>query len=185
VYVQRNIEALSCNQCCSGKACVFSLSYPACNVHAPYFHLWPARLCSIFSYYLTKGTIFGKMFIEHKMYFDFLCNICLKLFSFEEEVSKMITNVYRSSCKVLAILVKFYETWIYFNEAWIFFWQIFEKYSNIKFHENPSIGNLVVPCGRTDRRIDITKLIVALRNFANAPKNRFFWVLLHALPEWL
>jgi len=28
--------------------------------------------------------------------------------------------------------------------------QTFEKSSNIKFHENPSIGNRVVPCGRTD-----------------------------------
>jgi hypothetical protein len=24
---------------------------------------------------------------------------------------------------------------------------IFEKYSNIKFHENPSSGSRVVPCG--------------------------------------
>jgi len=32
--------------------------------------------------------------------------------------------------------------------------QIFEKYSNIKFHENPSSGNRVVPYGRTDRRTD-------------------------------
>jgi len=29
--------------------------------------------------------------------------------------------------------------------------QIFGKYSNIKFHGNPSSGNRVVPCGRTDR----------------------------------
>jgi len=29
--------------------------------------------------------------------------------------------------------------------------QFFEKYSNIKFHENPSSGSWVVPCGRTDR----------------------------------
>jgi hypothetical protein len=28
--------------------------------------------------------------------------------------------------------------------------QIFEKYSNIKFHKNPSSGSRVVPCGRTD-----------------------------------
>jgi len=28
--------------------------------------------------------------------------------------------------------------------------QFFEKYSNIKFHENPSSGSRVVPCGRTD-----------------------------------
>jgi len=26
--------------------------------------------------------------------------------------------------------------------------QIFEKYSNIIFHENPSSGRWVVPCGR-------------------------------------
>jgi len=29
--------------------------------------------------------------------------------------------------------------------------QISEKYSNTKFHENPSSGSRVVPCGRTDR----------------------------------
>jgi len=29
--------------------------------------------------------------------------------------------------------------------------QNFEKYSNIKFHDNPSSGNRVVACGQTDR----------------------------------
>jgi len=29
---------------------------------------------------------------------------------------------------------------------------IFEKYSNIKFHENPFNWSQVVPCGRTGRR---------------------------------
>jgi hypothetical protein len=46
--------------------------------------------------------------------------------------------------------------------------QIFEKYSDIKFHENLSRGGRVVPCGTTD----VTKSIVAARNFANAPKNQ-------------
>jgi len=53
--------------------------------------------------------------------------------------------------------------------------QIFENYSNIKFHENPSSGSRVILCrtagGRADRHTHTTKLIVALRNFANAPKN--------------
>jgi len=31
-----------------------------------------------------------------------------------------------------------------------FFGQVFEKYPKIKFHENPSIGSRVVPCGRMD-----------------------------------
>ena len=45
--------------------------------------------------------------------------------------------------------------------------QIFEKVSNVKFNQNPSSGSRVVPCGETD----MTKLIVAFRNAANAPKN--------------
>jgi len=48
--------------------------------------------------------------------------------------------------------------------------QIFQKYSNFKFHENPSSGSRVVSCGQTDGQTDMTKLIVAFRNFANAPK---------------
>ena len=47
--------------------------------------------------------------------------------------------------------------------------QLFEKYSNIKFHENPLSGSGVVPCGWTDT----TKLIVAPHNFANSPKYSF------------
>jgi hypothetical protein len=44
--------------------------------------------------------------------------------------------------------------------------QIFEKYSNIKFNENPPNGSGVVAC----RRTDITKLTVACRTLAKAPK---------------
>jgi len=47
--------------------------------------------------------------------------------------------------------------------------QIFEKSSNIKFHENLSSESRVVPCVRTD----MAKLTVAFRNMANAPKNVF------------
>jgi len=41
--------------------------------------------------------------------------------------------------------------------------QIFEKYSDMKFHENPSSGSRVVPCGQTD----MVKLILVFRNFTN------------------
>jgi hypothetical protein len=43
----------------------------------------------------------------------------------------------------------------------------FRKNSNVKFHQNPLSAIRVVPCGQTD----MTKLIVAFRNFANVPKN--------------
>jgi hypothetical protein len=52
--------------------------------------------------------------------------------------------------------------------------QTFEKYSDIKFNENPSNGSRVVPCGRTEGRTDLTKLIVAFRGFANALKTVHF-----------
>jgi hypothetical protein len=43
--------------------------------------------------------------------------------------------------------------------------QIFEKYTSIKFHENPSSGRRVVPCGQMNGQTDMTKLIAAFRNF--------------------
>ena len=45
---------------------------------------------------------------------------------------------------------------------------IFEKYSNIKFHENPSSGSRVV---HADGSTGMTKQIVAFRNFPKGPKN--------------
>jgi hypothetical protein len=53
--------------------------------------------------------------------------------------------------------------------------QIFKKCLNTKIHENPSSGSRVVPLGRRivrkkDKETNMTKLIVAFRNFANAPK---------------
>jgi len=41
-----------------------------------------------------------------------------------------------------------------------------EKYSNFKFQENPSSGSQAVPCRQTDMNE-----VVAVHNFANAPKN--------------
>ena len=44
---------------------------------------------------------------------------------------------------------------------------MFEKYSNMKFHENSSGGSRVVPW---DRRTDRKDEAHSFRNFANAPK---------------
>ena len=64
--------------------------------------------------------------------------------------------------------VKYQLLLLYFNETLIFS-EVFEKYSYIRFHENPSSGSQVVPCGGTDGEADMAKLIVTFRNFANAP----------------
>jgi hypothetical protein len=52
----------------------------------------------------------------------------------------ILINVHASSC-ILPVILEFLDGC--------------EKYSNIKFHENPSSGNHIVPCGRTDKT-DIT-----------------------------
>ena len=72
----------------------------------------------------------------------------------------MIKNVYRSSCKLLVNFVRF---------LWnLNFLDTFskKKYSNLKFHENPSIRNRVFLC----RQKDMTKLRAAFRSFANESK---------------
>jgi len=38
----------------------------------------------------------------------------------------------------------------------------------MKFRKNPSSGSRFVPCGRIDRRTDMTNLTVVFRDFANA-----------------
>jgi len=56
--------------------------------------------------------------------------------------------MYRSSCKVplLLFLLDFKWIWAFLRDS--------RKITNIKFHENPSSGSRVVPCGRMDRRAD-------------------------------
>jgi hypothetical protein len=62
-----------------------------------------------------------------------------------------------------------------------------KKNLNTKFHETPSSVSRVIPCGqtegRTDRRTDMTKPIVAFRNFANAPKNGYAENAKYARPD--
>jgi hypothetical protein len=74
--------------------------------------------------------------------FEFLYNFCLNIFSFYEELSEIWSKTcivfIQSTLFSCPILIKFE-----------FSPQIFEKLSNIKFHENPSSGSRVLPCGRT------------------------------------
>ena len=67
-----------------------------------------------------------------------------------------------------------------------FLGQIFEKYPDIKFHENPTNGSGVVLCRQTDRRTNGRKdryneaNISISQFYGNAPKNRKYdYVILH------
>jgi len=56
--------------------------------------------------------------------------------------------------------------------------QIFRKFSNIKFHEEPSGENRVVPRGQLGGHTDETKLTVAFQKFANSHKNWYMFLAL-------
>ena len=124
---------------------VCSLSYPACNTHAPYCQLWPAHLYNTFPYSLTNGMKFEKSYYIWNYVLIFSSTfVCNNVHSKKNEArcdnKCMLSSnkVSRYSCHILMIL--------HFST------KIFEKYSNIKLHENQSNGNRVVPYGRTNGR---------------------------------
>ena len=142
--------------------CVCRLRYSACKAHAPYFHLWPVRLYSILPHCLLNDMIFGKMLLNIKCVSWFSLQFCLKYFSFWEEFSEIL-----SKCKYFVMWSTRYSSQILMELE--FSRKIFEKYSNMKFHENPSSGSRQVRPGgrwgeRTDGETDMTKLTVAFRN---------------------
>jgi hypothetical protein len=139
---------------------VCSLTYPSHRAHVPYCYLWPVCLYHIFPRYLVNGTIFEKKLPNIKKVFWFSLQLLSETFLILRRIQRdMIINVNTSNVKDLYsrhILTK-----LPFPQP------IFEKYSNIKFHENPSIGSRVLPCGQTDVKTGMRKLIVALNNFVN------------------
>jgi hypothetical protein len=90
MYLHRNIEASSCNHCCSVKA--ICIAYSECVSvalvvqHA--LHVRHVVICGLFGlnpfpHYLINGTIFEKEFIEHKMrVLIFSTNFSQNIFSF-------------------------------------------------------------------------------------------------------
>jgi len=109
---------------------VSSLRYPVCNVRAPYCHLLPVWLYSVFPQYFLKGTIFEKKLLNIKCVFWFSLTTLVWNISHSKKWARYNKNVYWSSCKVFVIL---FQILLRLE----FFWRIFAKYSNIKFHENP------------------------------------------------
>jgi len=146
--------------------CVCVLRYTACNAHPLYCHLWPCPALPHFSTLSHKRHDFRITAIEHTMCVLISCTTTAKHFSFEEEMSEIWSKMSIS----LHVKLPLFDS--YFNETCSFLIG-FDKYSNIKFHENPSSGSRVFPCRRTDGGTDMTMLMVAFRNFANAPQSDY------------
>ena len=122
---------------------VCSLSYPACNMHAPYCHLQPALL--YFSTLSHKWHSSWKNVVERKM-----C-VLISSTTFLWTISHSKKKWARYDQKISSGRHLKYPLFLTdFNGTWIFL-IVFEKYSNIKFHEYPSIGSRVVLCRPIDR----------------------------------
>ena len=88
-------------------------------------------------------------FIEYKVCFDFSTIFSETLRNLRRNGLGFIKNIKRYSCKALVILVRF--SWNLNFLGW------FSKKS-MKFHEIPSSGSLVLPCGQMDGWRDMKKL---------------------------
>ena len=135
--------------------CVYSLRYPAWNAHSPYCHLWPVQLYNIFPTVSHKRRDFQKTVVKHKMRDFFLRRFCETFLTLRIE-REIVKNMCRSPCKVPVTIVRF---------QWIL-------NCRDRCSKNAQIPNFIKirPVGadsfHADRRTDMTKLIVAFRNFS-------------------
>ena len=125
--------------------CICSLRCPACNVHVPYC-LCPAPLYNIFPHYLVKGMIFEKKkLLCMKCVFWFSVQLCLKHFSFWEELSE----IWLKMC--VGLCVKYLLFFSDFNETWIL-WTDFGKNTQPNFMKICPVGaKLFRAHGQTER----------------------------------
>jgi hypothetical protein len=131
--------------------------------------------CPALQYFSTlsnKRHDFRKEVIEYKMCVRVSLHILSEnFFILRRSKQYMIENVYWCPCTVPSMYSARYSCQILVKLE--FSRQIFEIFSKIKFHENPSSRNRVVSCGltdgRTDRHDEPNNLF---RYFTNAPKTR-------------
>ena len=73
------------NECYTTWVCICSLTYPACNAHAPYFQVWPAPARQYFStlsykwQHLGGGELFN---IKCVFFFNILLTVRLNIYIF-------------------------------------------------------------------------------------------------------
>jgi hypothetical protein len=127
------------------RVCIWTLSYPACNAHAPYCHLCPAlQYFSTLSHkrydFRKKKVIVNKMCVS-----SFSTGFVWKIFHAKKNWAR-----YDLKCILVSMKSTLYSCPILMKLE--FSPNVFEKCLNIKLHKYPSNGSRVVyQCGETDR----------------------------------
>jgi hypothetical protein len=134
------IVAVEKQKCYIFWVCVCSLRYPACNAHAPYCHLWPARLYNIFPHYFIKMARFKKKVLEHKV--CVLTSSATSVWNISHSWKNSAKYCHKCTCIFTQITCYSCQICVKLQ----FLQQIFEKYSNVRFHENSCSGSWIVPC---------------------------------------
>jgi len=149
--------------------CVYSLIYPACTAHAPYYvFIFGQSGSTTSSHIISLRARFSK---ERKKIVErtvcvliFSINFVRNIVSLTRSERDSTTNVPRSSNKVVIVLVRFYWN---FNFLDIFLKK--KKTQKSIFMKIHLVGTELFNADRrTDRQTEMTKLMVTFRNFANA-----------------
>ena len=157
--------------------CIFSFSYAACKAHAPYYIVICGLYDSTTLVHITSSTAWfrgrggGELLIT-KYVFWLFPHLLFETFLILRRIQwDIIINVRKSSRIIPVILGRFFSTGVsekilithsHLASRWpVLGWTL----PFIKCNENTSSGS------RCSIQTDMTRLTVALRNFANAPKS--------------
>jgi hypothetical protein len=97
------------NNYCTLRMCDCNHMHPPCNAHAPYCHLWPARLCNISTLSRKRHDFRRKILLRIKCAFWFTLQLLSEtlLILRRNEQDMILKNVRWCSCKVAINFVRF------------------------------------------------------------------------------
>jgi hypothetical protein len=158
-----------------------NLTYPTFNEHALYFQR-PLSSYHIFGNFLINGMIFGKKKLHNVK--------CVFWLSLQFWVQAVL--ILRRTRRVIVINwkclhVKYLLLTSDFNKTWIFSADFREKLKceilskSVQWKPSCSMQTERRTDGQSDRQTDKTKVIVASRSSAKAPKSLQYWPSLKAL----